>query len=284
MSTKRGSTLRAQWLGKRLRELREAAGMTLQRAAEHIQRDIGSLSRIENGLIAARAADVLALLNLYGVTDETLRQGLERLARDARNKGWWDGYDAKAMGGMIDHAWIEARADEIRSYDVMAVPGLLQTHEYARSTIKSADPDARPETIDHWVDFRMRRQQILTQEKPVQVTAILDEAVLRRMIGGADIMHAQLRKLADLAAHPSITIHVLPFHANTCVSVQGPFTIFTMPDPFPDVAYVETRGGDVYVEEPRAEKFAQAYNYLRKAALAPEESAALISVMAEQIR
>ncbi len=284
MGTKRGPTLRAQWLGKRLRELRETAGMTLQRAADHIQRDAGSMSRIENGFITARAADVLALLSLYDVTDETLREGLERLARDARNKGWWDGYDARSMGGMIDYAWIEARAEEIRSYDVMAVPGLLQTREYAVSTIRGADPEAPSETVDHWVEFRMNRQQILMQDKPTRVTAILDEAVLRRMIGGTHIMRAQLQKLADMAAHPTIIIHVLPFHANTDVSIQGPFTIFTMPDPYPDVAYVETRGGDVYVEEPRAENFARAYNHLRKAALAPEESAALISVMAEQIQ
>lgn len=283
MSIKRGPTLRAQWLGKRLRELRESAGLTLKDAADYLQRDPATISRMEAGIVPARVADVMALLDLFSIDDEHLRAGLERLSREARYKGWWDGYDAELLGGMIDHAWIEARAEEIRSYDVMAVPGLLQTPEYAESTIRGVAPDAPSKDVERWVEFRMNRQRILTQDEPPRLAAILDESVLRRIVGGPEIIRAQLRRLAELTTHPSITIKVLPFRASANVSVQGPFMIFTMPDPYPDVAYVETRGGDIYVESPRVEDFARAYTYLDKAALTPEESAALIAAATEQI-
>jgi transcriptional regulator with XRE-family HTH domain len=283
MGAKRGPTMRAQWLGKQLRELRESARMTLKDAAEHLQRDMGTMSRMETGLAPARASDVLALLDLYGVKDRARREGLEQLSRDIKRKGWWDGYDADAMGGMIDHAWIEARAGEIRSYNVMTVPGLLQTRDYATTVIRSADPHAPLDRIEHWVEFRMNRQQVLTRERPPRLAAILDEAVLRRMVGGPDVMSTQLRKLAEMSRHPTVVIHVLPFGAGAHPSIEGPFTIFDMPAPYPEVACVETLGGTIYVETPKVENFLRAYDYLREAALPGKESVALISDMAEQI-
>ncbi|MEV5413973.1 helix-turn-helix transcriptional regulator [Thermopolyspora sp. NPDC052614] len=283
MSTRRGPTMRAQWLGKQLRELRELARMTLKDAADHLQRDMGTMSRMETGLAPARASDVLALLDLYGVEDQTLRKGLEQLSRDIKRKGWWDGYDADAMGRMIDHAWIESRAEEIRSYNVMTVPGLLQTREYATNVIRSADPDAPLETTEHWVDFRMSRQRILTRAEPPRMAAILDEAVLRRIVGATDVMSAQLHKLAEISTHPAVAIQVLPFDAGAHPSIEGPFTIFNMPDPYPEVACVETLGGAIYVETPKVEVFLKAYDCLREAALSLKESAAFISVMAKQI-
>lgn len=276
-------TLRAQLLGKRLRELRESAKLTLKQVGDYLQREIGTLSRMESGILPIRVADVMALLNLYGVEDQALRDGLERLSRDIWRKGWWDGYDSDSMGVMIDHAWIEARAEEISSYDAMVIPGLLQTREYAESTIKGSDRNASADEIARWLEFRMNRQRVLTQDRPPRLMAILDEAVLRRMIGGPQVMLPQLRRILDLAERPAVTIRVLPSRATTHASPEGPFTLFTMPDPYLKIAYVEMRGGAVYVESPKVEGFVRAYTYLQEAALTPEESAALISSIAEQI-
>lgn len=282
-SGRRAPTLRAQLLGKQLRELRESAKLTLKQAGDYLQREPGTMSRMESGIIPIRAADVMALLNLYGVEDQNLRDGLERLSRDIWRKGWWDGYDSDSMGVMIDYAWIEARAEEIGSYDAMVVPGLLQTREYAEATIRGSDRDAPEETIDYWIEFRMNRQRILDQEEPPRITAILDESVLERMIGGPKVMRAQLKKIADLTEHPAITVLVLPLRASSHASPEGPFTLFTMPDPYLKLAYVEMRGGAVYVESPKVESFARTYTYLREAALTPEESAALITSKLERI-
>jgi len=283
-SGRRAPTLRAQLLGKQLRELRESAKLTLKQAGDYLQREPGTMSRMESGIIPIRAADVMALLNLYGVEDQNLRDGLERLSRDIWRKGWWDGYDSDSMGVMIDYAWIEARAEEIGSYDAMVVPGLLQTREYAEATIRGADRDASDEAIKRWIEFRMNRQHILDQEKPPRVTTILDESVLERMIGGPDVMRAQLRKIVELSEHPAITVQVLPLRAASHASPEGPFTLFTMPDPYLKLAHVDMRGGAIYVESPKVENFARIYTHLREAALTPEESVALISSKAERIK
>lgn len=282
MAHKKGPTLRAQWLGKQLRELREAAKLTLRDAGDYVQRDPAAISRWEQGLTPARVPDVLALLNLYGVDDLDVRAGLEQLSRDIWQKGWWDDYARETSGRVIDHAWLESRTETIHSFDVMVIPGLLQTPEYAEAVIKAADPSAAPTYVARWMQFRMTRQQVLAQDKPIHLVAVLDEALLYRTVGGTTVMRTQLEHLIELAERPNITIQVLPFSAGAHASHEGPFTILDMPAPYPDVAYIETRAGGIYVEAERVGGFVQAYDRLQQAALTPNDSMALIAAAAKR--
>ncbi|MEV6985225.1 helix-turn-helix transcriptional regulator [Sphaerisporangium sp. NPDC051017] len=281
MAPKKGPTLRAQWLGKQLRELREAAKLTLRDAGDYVQRDPAAISRWEQGLTPARAPDVLALLNLYGVDDPELRDGLERLSRDIWHKGWWDDYARETSGRVIDHAWLESRAEIVQSFDALVIPGLLQTPEYAEAVITAVDPDALEKYISRWVEFRMTRQQVLARDQPIQLTAVLDEAVLRRTVGGARVMRAQLEHLIQLGNHSNVTIQVLPFDAGAHASPHGAFMIFGMSAPYPDVAYAETHAGCIYVEADGVESFARAYDQLQRAALSPKDSLSLILGIAQ---
>ncbi|REE96192.1 helix-turn-helix domain-containing protein [Thermomonospora umbrina] len=282
--SKKGPTLRSQWLGKHLRELREAAGLTLREAGDHVQRDQGALSRWEAGLVPVRVPDVIALLNLYGVDDLRIRDGLERLSRDIWQKGWWDDYAGEAKTRILDYAWIESRATRVKSYDAIVVNGLLQIRDYAHAVMAAAGPEDSPTTLARWWEFRSKRQQELTSEDPLRLHAIVDEAVLHRLIGGAETMGAQLAHLVAMVELPNITIQVLPFSAGAHASPSGPFTVFEMPEPYPDLAYIETQGGSVYLEADGAEKFSRAYDGLQDSALSPEESAAFIGAHLSRLR
>ncbi|WP_433376735.1 helix-turn-helix domain-containing protein [Streptosporangium sp. CA-115845] len=277
MGAKRGPTLRAQWLGKYLKEFRESAKLTLRQAGDYLQRDAATISRLEAGIIPARVSDVFALLNLYGIGDEKIRDGLERLSRDIWRRGWWDdGYAADSLGVMFDHAWLENRAEGIRCYTAMVVPGLLQIRDYAQAVITASGMDTPGEQIERWVEFRMDRQRVLDGESSPHLEIVLDEAVLHRMTGGPKVMCAQLEHLSEVMTGSNVTIRVLPFAAGAHASPEGAFMIFDMPEPYSDVTCVETRGGAVYTEAEGVENFAQAYDSLRSTALTPDESATVI--------
>ncbi|MER6829921.1 helix-turn-helix transcriptional regulator [Streptosporangium sp. NPDC000563] len=276
MGARRGPTLRAQWLGKHLKDFRESAKITLKQAGDYLQRDAATISRLESGIIPARASDVLALLNLYGVDDHKIRDGLEELSRDIWRKGWWDGYAAAPLGVMFDHAWLETRAERIRFYAVMVIPGLFQTRDYAQAVIAAGGMDASSEQIERWVDFRMDRKCVFDAEPAPSLEVILDEAVLHRMIGDSKVMGAQLEHLSEIANRPNVTIRILPFTAGAHASLEGSFSIFDMREPYSDIACVETRSGAVYSEAEGAENFTRAYNSIHSIALNPDESATVI--------
>lgn len=284
MGARRGPTLRAQWLGKHLKEFRESAKLTLKQAGDYLQRDAATISRLESGVIPARVSDVLALLNLYDVGDQKVRDGLEQLSRDIWRKGWWDGYAAESLGGMFDHAWLETRTEGIRCYAAMVIPGLLQTRDYALAVITAGGMDAPSEQIERWVEFRMDRQRVLNAESAPSLEVVLDEAVLHRVIGGPKVMRAQLEHLSEVMMRANVTVRVLPFAAGAHASLEGSFTIFDMPEPYSDATYVETRGGAVYTEAEGAEVFARAYASIRSAALIPDESAAVIRAAVGRIK
>ncbi|MEV0823778.1 helix-turn-helix domain-containing protein [Nonomuraea rubra] len=282
MSAKRGVTLRAQWLGKHLRELRERAGLTLKEAGEYLQRDGSTVSRFEAGLYPARTPDVLALLDLYGVTAPQARDGLVRLSRDVWQNGWWDDYSGDVSLGIVDYAWLEARAESITSFDALVIPGLLQTRDYMGAVIRAEDPDATDEQIDRWVEFRRTRQEILTDDAP-RFSTILDECVLRRPIGGPATMRGQLTQLAQYASAPNIEIRVLPLSAGAHGSPDGAFRIFELPQPFPAVAYVPTPVGAIYVEGEAADGLKLKYDRMRRSTLSTRGSLELIAAVAESL-
>ncbi len=282
---KPGPTLRAQWLGQQLRALRESTGMTLRQAGEYLQRDPSMVSRFETAEYPIRRGDVLALLDLYGVSEERIREGLLRLSDDVWRKGWWEGYANTVDRQYIDMPWLEARAERLRTYEAMLVPGLLQTREYAETLIRNAAAaDTPEEQIGRMVELRMTRQQVLGGEAPASFAAVVDESVLRRVIGGPELMRSQHTKLLEIAERPNVEVRVLPLRRGAHAGLDGAFWLFEMPDPYPDVAYVDNLAGAVYVEEDAAvDRFRQAYHQLSAMAIWGMESAAVIAATAKEL-
>ncbi|RAY13296.1 XRE family transcriptional regulator [Actinomadura craniellae] len=282
MAPRQRATLRSQWLGQQLRDLRDGSGLMLKEVAEYLQRDPGTVSRFESGFYPIRRPDLMALLDLYSVSNRRRREALLQLSEDVWQKGWWDGYSSDVVGSLIDYVWLEARAMHIRSFAAFVIPGLLQTPAYAESVIRANDPEATPEQIERWLELRMARQQVLDRDDPPRLSVIMDEAVLRRQIGDPATMAAQLHRLALYAAGPTVDIRILPFRAGTPASTYGPFEIFELPDPFPEVAYTETMAGALYVESPDNKRFFRAYDGHESLTLSPVDSAKLISTAADE--
>lgn len=279
-------TLRAQWLGQLLRELREERGYTLKEPAEYIQRTTGTLSRLETAEYPIRRPEVLALLDFYGVAEKRQRDGILRLADDVWQKGWWDEEFADAVYDrkFVDYVWLESRAKELLSFDCAMILGLLQTPDYARAVITADEPaGTSTHQIDRWVQLRMARQEVLTKDEPLRLRVILDEAVLRRIVGGPDVLRAQLRHLLKLAKQANIEIRVLPFAVGAHTSHTGAFKLLFMPEPYPEAGYVETPAGSLYVEPPKTEKLTATYDGLQKIALGTKASLGVISAVIEDL-
>ncbi len=283
MPTKPRPTLRAQWLGQSLRQLRESAGMTLQRAAEFLQRNAATVSRFESGEYPIRRPDLMALLDLYGVSERRRRDGLLRLSEDVWQKGWWDGYAADVEHQFVDFVWLESRATSIRAFDCIVLPGLLQTRDYAEAVITAAEWEAGPEQIARWVQLRMDRQAVLHGAEPPRVSVIVDEPALRREVGGSGVLRGQLAHLLACAELPNLDLQVLPASLGAHASPNGGFLVFTIAEPDMDVGYAETVGGAVYVEPPDSERFARVYDRLLVNALGLAESAELIGAIREDL-
>jgi transcriptional regulator with XRE-family HTH domain len=276
-------TLRAQWLGQSLRELRDSTGMTLAQAGEFLQRNAATVSRFESGEYPIRRPDLMALLDLYGVSERRKRDGLLRLSEDVWQKGWWDGYELDVERQFVDFVWLESRAIAIRSFDPLLVTGLLQTREYAEAVITAAEWEAEPAQIARWVQLRMDRQTVLHRETPPRLTVIIDEFVLRREIGGPDVLRGQLTHLLATAELPHVDLRVLSASIGAHAGTSGYFLVFTIAEPDLEVGFAETLGGAVYVEPPDSERFIRVYDRLLDSALGPTESAQLIRAIGEDL-
>jgi transcriptional regulator with XRE-family HTH domain len=275
-------TLRSQWLGKQLRELREAAGLTLKDAGDFLQRDASTVSRFEAGIYPARSTDVIALLGLYGVASERQRDGLVRLSEEAWQNGWWDAYTDDVKLGIVDNAWLESRAQRICSFDALVIPGLFQTREYMEEVMRAADAQSSDEQIRRWIEFRLIRQQVLAGSAP-QLTVVLDEAVLHRSVGGPEVMSRQLGRLLDASRQTNIELRVLPQSSGAHASPDGSFKVYELPDPYPVVAYVATPAGVIYVEAEKAERLMLKFGGVHRDALESNQSAELIAAVVKEL-
>jgi len=267
-----------------LRELREEARLTLKEVAEYVQRDASTVSRFESGVLPARVPEVLAYLDLCGINDPRRRDALKRLSQDVFQKGWWDGYADDVAGSLVDRIWLESRARAIHAFETVVLPGLLQTRDYAETVIRANDPDASDEMVRRWVEVRMTRQELLTKPEAMRLVAILDEAVLRRKVGGSAGMQAQLNHLLAMARKPNIEITVLPADSGAHASPGGAFEIFEMPEPYPEVGYVHTPAGDICVEAGGVERLATTYDRLRGMALGRRAALAFIRNAAKEMQ
>jgi transcriptional regulator with XRE-family HTH domain len=240
-------------LGAQLRRLREASQITTDEAGQAIRATHSKISRLERGRSGAKQRDVADLLSLYGVSDETEREGLLTLARQANTPGWWQQYNDILPKWFELYVGLEKAASIIRAYEVQFVHGLLQTQDYARAVILIANAHAPVEEIDRRVSLRMKRQQLLTQPDAPELWAVLDEASLRRPLGGRTVMRAQLEHLLQITDLPNVTLQVVPFDAGPHAAAGGPFTILRFPEPdLPDLVYLEQLNSALYLDQPDA--------------------------------
>jgi len=245
-----GPTVLRMLLGAHLRRLREAQGVSREDAGWEIRASESKISRMELGRVSFKERDVEDLLTLYGLVDAEERERLLTLARQANTPGWWHRYGDVLPNWFQSYLGLEAAASLIRTYEVQFVPGLLQTPDYARSVVLLGHGRAKAHEIDRRVDLRMRRQQILDRPDPVQLWAVIDEAVLRRPVGSPAVMRGQIQALIDATQRKSIHLQILPFRAGGHSAAGGAFSILRFPDQeLPDIVYVEQLSSALYLDK-----------------------------------
>jgi transcriptional regulator with XRE-family HTH domain len=242
-----GPTATRMVLGALLRRLRESRGITREQAGRVIRASQSKISRLELGRTGFKLRDVVDLSRLYGVTDEAERGMLLGLARQANAPAWWHDYGDVMPAWFEPYLGLEQAAGLIRTYEVQFVPGLLQTPEYARAVIRLGHGHAPAAEVERRLELRMRRQEILRHAHPPYVWVVIDEAALRRPMGGAAVMYAQLQHLIDLCELPHITIQLMPFRSAGHAAAGGSVTLLRLPEPqLPDVVYLEQLTSALY--------------------------------------
>jgi transcriptional regulator with XRE-family HTH domain len=245
-----GPTVTRMLLGVQLRRLREAAGITREAAGYAIRGSNSKISRMELGRVGFKERDIDDLLTLYHVTDQEMREQLLALARRANEPGWWHHYHDLLPGWFQPYLGLEAAASLIRSYEVQFVPGLLQTEAYARAVIVLGFPEASGPDLERRVNLRMARQRILTRPDSPRFWAVVDEAALRRPIGGAPVMRRQIDALIQATQQPTVRLQVIPFDVGGHTAAGGAFTILRFPDQdLPDVVYLEQLTSALYLDK-----------------------------------
>jgi Domain of unknown function (DUF5753)/Helix-turn-helix domain len=246
-----GPTVLRILLGAQLRHLREVAGIGRDEAGYAIRASSSKISRLELGRVGSKERDVCDLLSLYGVADSKQREALLSLARRANVPGWWHHYADILPSWFEVYVGLEEAASRIRAYEVQFVPGLLQTEDYARAVTLLGHPDATSEEIDRRVSLRVTRQRLLTGPEATHLWVVVDEAALRRPLGGAAVMRAQLDHLIEMAGSPHVTLQIVPFMRGGHAAAGGPFSILRFAEPdLPDVVYLEQLTSAVYLDKP----------------------------------
>ncbi len=245
-----GPTVLRIVLGTQLRKLRESRGITREAAGDAIRGSHAKISRLELGRVSYKERDVADLLTLYGVVDEEERAEYLALARHASTPGWWYQYNDVLPSWFETHIGLEEAASLIRTYEVQFVPGLLQTESYARAVTRLGHPDASVKEIERRVDLRMARQKMLTSPGAPRLWAVVDEAALRRPLGGEQAMREQLEHLARMTELPNITVQVAPFSMGGIAAAGGPITILRFQEPdLPDIVYLEQLTSALYLDK-----------------------------------
>jgi transcriptional regulator with XRE-family HTH domain len=274
-------TVRRRRLASELRRLRETAQLTIDEVGEKLECSASKISRIETGHVGVTPRDVRDMLELYAI-DEDQREALVQLAREARKKGWWHVYNEVFTGAFVG---LEAEAASLHTFQALLVPGLLQTEDYMRTVIKAIRPDQGEDEINKRVAARRTRQKLLTDSQPPEYWAIVDEAVLHRVVGGPAIMRAQLLRLLEVSDLPHVTLQVVPFGAGAHAGMENPFLILGFPEPAdPDVVYVDNVQSGSYLEEPSdVYRYTLMFDHLRASALNPADTLVMVKQAADRL-
>ncbi|MER6068261.1 helix-turn-helix transcriptional regulator [Streptomyces sp. NPDC001817] len=272
-----GPAVRRRKLGAELRTLRIGSGLTSGEAARLVGWHQSKVSRIETGASGVKPADVRLLLDAYEVRDGQLRALLLMLAgsEDTGDRDrWWHAYRGVLPPTYRDFISLESQASTMRTLETTVVPGLLQTPEYARAVTRAAVKDLDEEGLDALVEVRLARQDVLRADRPLELSAVLDEAVLRREVGGPEVMARQLERLMEAARLPQVRLQVLPFGAGAHIGLTGPFVILSFPSTSDlDVVVLDQLTSSLYLERKEdLMAYAEAFDTLRMHALSPEDT------------
>jgi transcriptional regulator with XRE-family HTH domain len=273
-------------LGQRLRAMRTGADMTVAEAAEQVGISTSKLTKIELAQLSATRDDVLKLLDTYGEAGPDQQALLLTMVRDGNRKEWWEGRRTlhPKFGSYLG---LESVATTLQAYETTLVHGLLQTPDYARAMLRAARPELLEHEIDQLVQFRLRRQEVLTRADPPPLTlwSVMDEAVLRRQVGGRETMHAQLQRLITASELPNVTLLVMPNELGAHPGLDGPMSILQFETGTRPVVYVEGQAGNLYMEkDDDLRRCQQTMNHILAAAPGPDQSLALIRQIAKEIK
>ena len=272
-------------LGAQLRRLREGAGITRDDAGYHIRASGSKISRMELGRVSFKERDVTDLLEFYAVAEGPERDKLLQLTREANATPWYQKFQDVVPDWFHVFVGLEEAAQLIRVYEVQFVPGLLQTEEYARAIILQGAPGMDPDEVERRVALRMGRQKLLTRDNPPRYWVIMDEAALRRPMGGRDVHVAQIERLIDLVGEPNITLQVMPFRYGGHAADGGAFTIMRFPETdLPDVVYMEYLTGAHYIDKPEeVERYAAVMERLSVAGTSPDRTREILTGLLKDI-
>jgi transcriptional regulator with XRE-family HTH domain len=245
-----GATVRRMLVGAKLRRLRTERGVSREEAGEAIRASEWKIHRLENGQVGFKERDIIDLLRLYEVTDPSEVADFVVLAREANAPGWWQHYGDILPQWFRAYVDLESVATLIRTYEGQFVPGLLQTEDYMRAVIVGAHLDDPPEEVERRIRLRMARQTLLTRKDAPRLWMVVDEAALRRPVGGRDVMRSQLERLIDASKLPNVTLQVLPFAAGAHPAMVGAFSVLRFAArELPDVVYVEHLTSALYLSK-----------------------------------
>jgi transcriptional regulator with XRE-family HTH domain len=277
-------TVRLRRLAAELRNLRQAAGLTREDAAEQTNINSATLYRIETAKARPQRRTLLTLLDKYGVIDPARRAALVDLSKQATQLGWLQAYETELPEEYTTYISFESEARSVRNYESLFVPGLLQTEGYTRAVVTASLPYATEEEIQQRVETRAQRQASIMKDDPLKLWAIVDEAVLHREVGGLEVMTDQLRHVLDLARQPHVTFQVLPYKVGAHAGMHGSFAVMDFPDAAdPELVYIENMAGALYLEkEADVRRYAEMFDQLRAAALNVADSRVMIAELTDK--
>jgi transcriptional regulator with XRE-family HTH domain len=283
VSSAQSPTVRRRRLALELRRLREVAKLTCEEVAEQLECSASKISRVETGRVSVSPRDVRDVLEIYGVADEQ-RDGLVQLARESRQKGWWHPFGDTVQPHLATYLGLESAASEIRIYEVNLIPGLLQTEDYARAILTTSMVNSPRPDVERRVELRMERQR-LSRADPPELWCVLDEAALRRHVGGREVMRAQLEHLLEAASLRNVSLQVLPFAGGAHPGMGRPFSIMSFgEDADPDVVYLEEMTSSLWVENvDEVDRYHVYFNHLQATALSFEDSAAIVTAVLKEM-
>jgi transcriptional regulator with XRE-family HTH domain len=263
-------TIRQRELGKRLRDLRNQHGLTVEEVAEKLLCSATKISRLETGARRPSLRDVRDLCSLYDVADEISAELME-LARGAREQGWWTKYDDLNLDPLIG---LEQAASAITCYSMFYIPALLQTESYAREIIRAVAPKMDPYVYQQRVEVRVRRQELLAEANRPRYRVLLDEAVLLRRVGSAQLMAAQFERVSEAARQDKVTVQIIPFDSGAYEAADGYFVLLEFDDPdLSPVVFTEGLTGNRYFDRKiETDRYREAIEYARDSALSPRDS------------
>jgi transcriptional regulator with XRE-family HTH domain len=278
--TRSSPTVKRRRLAAELHASRERAGLTIDDVAQRLEWSAAKISRIENARVRVLPRDVKYLLRIYRVKEDGPDWDLlVTLAREAHQKGWWHTYSDAMPESLKTLVGLEAAATALRTYESECVPGLLQTEDYARAIVRAGLSAGADDDIERYVALRMARQARLTQSPASELWAVVGEGAIRRQVGGATVLRAQLTRLLEASYLPTVTLQVMPFGVGAHAGMAGSFLMLSFPEPAdPDVVYASYSTGTLFLEkQEEVERTALIFNHLRAAALPIGQSREMVS-------